>query len=895
MRNQTMRDLAILGLLSAIIGGASAAGEPAGAPAAAEPAVLKWEGSYWRYHLVLRPPMVVDPAGKPTGILNYYRGWHIGASQARVQAGDVPNSWAEPGFDDSSWVRRKAGPHEGGYMYDPVVRASLARARFEVPDPARVTKLDFTVTVIGGAIAYLNGKEVGRTGVPAGALTAETLADGYPPEAYAWGIPTNKYNYPADMNDWKAPSEKAERFRRLTLTLDPKLLVKGTNVLALAAVRAGHQPLANKWSPGAMNGYKDLPWPHLYVLNLALKATPADSVPRPARPAGVQIWGEDIHNRLVNRDWGEPGAPAVVRIVGARNGVHSGMAVVGTAAPLAGFSAQMSDLEQVGGGGGKIPASAVALRYPAPTPLDDLPRAWSYGKREAYDDHTLRLLAFHALDGCDYRGWGFGRGSPAKEVAAEGKQIALFDRLAEAAPASVPANSCQPVWVTIRVPKDASPGTYRGTLTVQAGQTLKAEVRVQVMDWLMPDGKDLATFTGLQSSLLSASAQYKCAPWSEEHWKYLERSVRMLAEVGNDLAVLPLVIGGETNNDESLVPWVKSGAGYDYEMKNLDRYLDLVARHWGKGTNIVLELGWSNSGKGWAMTCRGVTTLDGGQKGEMKLPPGGSEEWKKLFVPFAKAASARVRAKGFDKLYWGWFYDSPNGVMAMAETLAAECPGVGWARASHEGFRGQSFPKGSATANLDMVIRTGQEPFTRDGQIASRQGWKKPGAVLFPRIASAIQATGVFETPMAMRWMPENCLVNGVSGFGRIGADYWPPAVFPNWYAPFQTYLLCPGPQGAEASARFEALREGLEEAEVRIQLEKAGKDGAEPARTVLADRIRAVSAVPCGDGETAMGEYQGGWQQRSWDLYAAAAAAFGGRAPGADDKARFFARSAGN
>jgi hypothetical protein len=886
-----VRNPMILGLLGAIICGTAPAGEPAAAPAAPDPSVLKWEGSYWRYHLVLRPPMVTDAAGKPAGILNYYRGWHIGATQARVQSGDVPDGWTDPGFDDSSWVRQKAGPHEGGYMYDPAVRMALARAKFEVPDPARVTKLELAFTFIGGAVAYLNGQEVGRKGLPAGAPTAEMLAEGYPPEAYAWGIPVNKYNYPADMNEWKAPSEGAERFRRVSLTLDPKLLVKGTNVLALAAVRSGYQPLANKWSPGSMNGYRDLPWPHLYVLNLSLRATPADAAVRPARPAGVQVWSDDIHRRAVNRDWGEPaavGTPAVVRIVGTRNGVHSGMVVVGTAAALAGLSAQVSDLEQVGGAG-KIPASAVQLRYGLGTPLDNLPRAWAYGRREAYDDQALRLLAFHALDGCDYRGWGFGRGSPNKEVAAEGAKIALFDHLTEKPPAVVPAASSQPVWVTVRVPRDAPAGQYCGTLAIQAGGALKVEVRLQVMDFLLPDGKDLATFTGLQSSPWSACAQYKCAPWSEDHWKHLERSVRMLGEVGNDLVILPLVTGGEANNDESLVPWVKKGDGYDYDWKNLDRYLDLVAKYWGKNSSVVCELGWSNSGKGWAMTYRGVTTLEGGQKSELKLPAADSDEWKKLFVPFAKAAAAHVKGKGFEKLHWGWFYDSPNGVLAMAEALATECPGVGWARASHDGFRGQSFPKGSTAANLDMVIRTGQEPFTREGQPVSRQGWKKPGAVLFPRIASAIQAAGVFETPMAMRWMPENCLVNGVSGFGRIGADYWPPLVFSNWYAPFQTFLLYPGTDGAEGSARFEALREGLQEAEVRIQLEKAGKDAAEPAKSVLDARIRALSAVPCGDGETAMSEYYGGWQERSWDLYAAAAAAFGGRSPGADEKARFF------
>lgn len=363
----------------------------------------------------------------------------------------------------------------------------------------------------------------------------------------------------------------------------------------------------------------------------------------------------------------------------------------------------------------------------------------------------------------------------------------------------------------------------------------------------------------------------------------------MLAEVGNDLAILPLVTGGEAANDESLVPWVKKGAAYEYDWRNFDRYLGLVAKCWGNGTRMVCELGWSNSGKGWEMTCQGVTTVEGGQKGELKLPPAGSDEWNRLFVPFAQAVAARLKARGFERLYWGWFYDSANAVQPLAETLLSACPEVGWARASHNGFGRQVFPKGSTVTNLDMAIRTGQEPFDRAGEPLSRQGWRNPGSVLFPRVASSIQAVGQFESPMALRWLAENCLVYGVSGFGRLGADYWPPFVFANWYHPFQTYILWPGPDGIEGSVRFEALREGVQEAEVRLQIERAGQDGTEPAATVLADRIRVIGALPSGDSDTPLAEYYGGWQERSWDLYAAAAEAFGGRAPGAAEKVRFF------
>ncbi len=55
----TVRELGVAILACAFL----AAARPARAgetPVSPDEAVLKWEGRYWRYHLVLRPPMVVE-------------------------------------------------------------------------------------------------------------------------------------------------------------------------------------------------------------------------------------------------------------------------------------------------------------------------------------------------------------------------------------------------------------------------------------------------------------------------------------------------------------------------------------------------------------------------------------------------------------------------------------------------------------------------------------------------------------------------------------------------------------------------------------------------------------------------------------------------------------------
>jgi hypothetical protein len=153
-------------------------------------------------------------------------------------------------------------------------------------------------------------------------------------------------------------------------------------------------------------------------------------------------------------------------------------------------------------------------------------------------------------------------------------------------------------------------------------------------------------------------------------------------------------------------------------------------------------------------------------------------------------------------------------------------------------------------------------------------------------------------------------------GFARFGADFWPVIrdaegepiarvceAYPkaNWRnLNIKCALLGPGPEGPVATARFELLREGLQECEARIALEQAlagGKLSAELAascREIIAERNHAIvmglsphtcegflAATDAGrvhdwQGLGNVGYYwflTSGWQERSEKLYRAAAA----------------------
>jgi hypothetical protein len=198
----------------------------------------------------------------------------------------------------------------------------------------------------------------------------------------------------------------------------------------------------------------------------------------------------------------------------------------------------------------------------------------------------------------------------------------------------------------------------------------------------------------------------------------------------------------------------------------------------------------------------------------------------------------------------------------------------------------------------------------RFGYKGSLFGWKRPGNEITATFDRAAFLDG---WPMA-RWrhMGEYAVTGNVQGVGRLGADTWNVlrdkkgarsarvyARYPetDWgYLNIRSSVLAPGPQGALATARFEILREGIQDCEARILLEQAvtdpalkGKLGADLAKRceeALAERTASLWKSIASAGSTGADDSWRGrastegqtwflasnWQDRARKLYALAA-----------------------
>ncbi|MBM4034076.1 MAG: hypothetical protein FJ291_20170 [Planctomycetes bacterium] len=761
-----------------------------------------------------------------------------------------PADWMSADFDDGGWVRERrpfqGGPTPGITMinlgqYDESVDlrllAACYRTRFIVDDPAAALTLRLAYS--GGARVFLNGREVARGHLPKG----EQAAEDYPAEAYG-------------------PKGAQLSQRSLgPISIPAGMLRKGTNVLAIEVRASCFHPavLINPIQPNW--GGPQRPWPHCRLIGVELRSAPKSARSAIARPSGIQVWAEDMHHRTLSTDFLPPGeAPGSVRFVAARNGTFSAQIVVGTGQPLADLRARVSGLAS--DGGGKLSATVFRVSHMAPFPVSD----WSLKKLG-----DERGLAASFPD----------QAQLAAHARMEGSGPWLFDQLIPAPAVSLPAGAARPIWLSLRVPADAAPGTYRGTIEITAKgmEPASLPVEAEVINWRIPDPWDFKTFVGCMENPYGVAKQYGVKVWSDEHFKLLDASFRQLARIGNAWLNVPVIARTEFGNrSDSMVRWTRKGGQMAFDYAILDRYLDMAVKHCGPPRVIQFVVMHGMKGQLNPNAPPQVSVLDEAT-GKAALAPIDRPTWE----AFARSLAAHVKARGLDKaMYWGAPLEQEADPQ-LKDVLAAAAPGVFWAACAHEIMYNAKYALNDRFYKVitDIRYQGGWRNFRND------QGWRSPCVHLAnPRVGGTSFALHTTSHPFAYRVMVDRALATGRNGFSWVGADEWAASHYDGaeivrWVTGTPVlFLLWPGESGAEPSARFEALLEGIQETEARIAIEQAIEKGGVPpalaarARKALADHFNDTTFFIGNSIIYGMEQYHHGWQPRSRRLFQAAAEA---------------------
>jgi hypothetical protein len=832
-RSITLGAVAVLTAVLATSGQARP-GESAASPVASGAQILG-DDSYLRAFLAFRTPVVVSKDGQIKTALE-----PVGKDpkpMAEFQSPLPPADWTKPEFDDSSWDRHRApvemgtGAATGG---SPAARHTATvnsliclRSKFVVEDPAKCGDLRLSLDYVGGVAVYVNGQELTRGSLPSGELKPETLAEKYPDELYCeeGGL------YLQDVR--KNPAGFERRFRKLSDVVVPaKLLRKGANVLALEIHRAPINETALEAkrvaAPGGMSSVPGM-WAYAGLRHLSLSAPAGAGVtPNLTRPKGVQVWNCAPFDTINAFDYGDGGELLPVAVSSPRNGVFSGRLVVSSDDAIKGLKVTVSDLAAAGGG--KIPAAAVRVRVAVPGP--NIPYSqWAPPFR--YDALLDAIPAEIPVV----------KSAPPREFYLRGPYDGQpIERKGQA------SGALAPLWLTARVPKDAKPGSYEGTVTVEAAglKATTVPLKLSVSDWTAPDAKDLRMLNFAYHSEDAIAKRYEVPRWSDKHFELLGRSMALMAEVNSRQAIANLAInfyggnkgGADNSNEESLVRWIKQPDGsYKHDFALFDKFLDTVAKHIGKPTLLRINCWGEVAKKDGKLVHNGVTSVSRldpatGKVEPMEQPVPGTEESLAFWKPVLDEVRKKVEARGWwDVTALGhnsYCYNPAPEVISVAKKIWPD--GV-WSYTAHNGTMGSAW-KGTE-ANVSMPIRQADCVWTL-GRLTPR-GYS---ALLKPRPTiwcftwrSAMRDASELTL---LRNVPEDEIMRGHDGVSDFGADLFPVKDANGRWACLGNgrgtggpscstlAMLAPGPDGPVATERFEMLREGVELAEAILLVQRA-------------------------------------------------------------------------
>jgi len=806
------------------------AGQPAAEQAAADGgrAVVLDTTGFWRMCNVLAAPVLAMDGG-PKPIL-YGEPWLDG------RTAPPPAGWTKPDFDDSGWVRAVALRA----CKTPYLARLCLRGKFQVTDPAKIKALTMTVGYHGGVVVTVNGTEIARGHMPAGPVSASTLAEGYPAEAFLM----------PDGTVIDRRSQGPEKTRRIALRertladvpVPAKLLRKGVNVVAVEIIRAPYHKIMDAKQARSRGGGTQhlLTWYTCEVRRVQLSAAgPEGLVANATRPQDWQVWNSPLLMSDFDMDFGDAAEPLrPVRIVAALGGTFNGKVVVGSTRPIRGLKATAEDLK---GTGGTIPASAVRIRYAVP-----------WGNEWMTIPYTGQIAPYPRPADV----FGALLEEPLDEFPVREKEPAPSRYIVQTPNQPDPvAGAVVPVWMTVTVPADAKPGTYTGRVRIEARdeKAVSVPLEVRVADWALPDAQDYRTWVELVQSPDTLAVHYEMELWSDRHWKMIDRTMATMGEVGSRVLHIPLLAQTNLGNEQSMVRWVrKADGGWDYDFSVMDRYLDSAQKHMGRPKIIAFWV-WDiyliekekYQGKDHlileqaiaardAMRGTGpmVTVVDPAAEGKLEtvsLPPYRDPSSEALWRPLMEKIVARLKARGLEETLMLGVMNDTRPTKQEVEFFNALLPGAAWVSQAHGGFRQNTLLHGIAP--IGYQARVWGVAFSAT---ESLHGWNRPFLMAYYDRDRSLTP----KTPALWAHLAEMTITGDQRGIGRLGADFWPVYKdrrgrlgayvwirYPHssWRnLDLWSYCLAPGPDGPVAGPHFEYLREGVEHCEARIIIEEA-------------------------------------------------------------------------
>ncbi|MEH0532734.1 DUF6067 family protein [Streptomyces stelliscabiei] len=423
--------------------------------------------------------------------------------------------------------------------------------------------------------------------------------------------------------------------------------------------------------------------------------------------------------------------------------------------------------------------------------------------------------------------------SSAKEVSGDRDPDVVGDPLEERSSVDVPAYAAQPLWFTFRVPKNARPGTYRGTVDVDVDGDIHTTypLTIDVADATVPAAADYRFFLDVWAQPETIAQAHKVELWSKKHWKLIEAYNRDLASRGQKVINTTIVdnpwhhqwsLGTRESQTAtpytSMVGWKWNGTRFAFDFDRWDTYVE-TARKAGLGPDIgaFSMLAFQDQEHlTYTDTRTGKTVYE-----NVDL---GGNRWRQAWGAYLPAFEAHLRKKGWLQDTWLSFDERPISTMTVVKDFVHEVAPVFDDRISVAG----SITTEGVASNLS-VDWGGIDAMTKEKAAERRAAGKTTTFYVYGEPAHP--NTLSYSPAVESRMLPWISARRGLDGFLRWSYNSWTSDPFRqpvHIFTQGDEYLIYPGKNGPMSSIRWEQLKEGVEDFELIAQLRK--KDGGDSA-----------------------------------------------------------------
>ena len=375
----------------------------------------------------------------------------------------------------------------------------------------------------------------------------------------------------------------------------------------------------------------------------------------------------------------------------------------------------------------------------------------------------------------------------------------------------VKANTVQPIWLSIKIPQDAAPGNYKGSISVKADKRYTLHYTVKVIDRTLPSPDKWVFDLDLWQHPAAIARVHDVPLWSDKHFELMKPYYTLLAGAGQKnitASIMDEPWGHQTYDDfPGLIKWTKRKDGswtYDYSL--FDKYISFVMSCGiNKRINCYTMVPWALSFRYFDEAAGKDTTLKA---------PIGSADYTTHWTGMLKDFTQHLKNKGWFDITTIAMDERPMKDMQVVIALLKSID-AGW--------------KIALAGNYHPEI----EKDIFDYCLASNQQFDE--AILKERIAKGKPSTYytccvepypngfTFSPPAEHVWIGWYAAAKGFTGYLRWAYNSWVAdplrdSRFRSWPAG-DTYQVYPGPR---TSIRFEKLIEGIQDFEKIKLLQKA-------------------------------------------------------------------------